>query len=191
MGVMPQPRQLMTLDEWIALPDDESSRFEVQEGIPIMAPPPMPFHQRAVSRLAYLIDAQLSDGLSALSEVGVVLAESPLTVRIPDVAVADAELVATNPSRFAGGDIRLAVEVLSEGTRRTDRVTKFAEYAEAGIDQYWVVDLAGPTTLTVFRLVGEAYERSAELVGTASLNVAGGPLVLDLDALTTARAQRL
>jgi len=34
----------------------------------------------------------------------------------------------------------LAVEVVSPGTRRTDRVEKFVEYARAGVREYWIVD---------------------------------------------------
>jgi Uma2 family endonuclease len=191
MSHMPQPRHLMTLDDWVALPEDEGYRLEVVEGILIMAPPPMPFHQRAVFRLGYLIDEQLPDRLSALIASEVVLADDPLTVRVPDVLLTDASLVASNPPRFTGEDVRLAVEVLSDGTRRTDRVTKFAEYAEVGIGHYWIVDLDPPTTLTAFRLVDDAYERAGEHTGVATLEVADAPITLDLGALTTPKAQRL
>jgi Uma2 family endonuclease len=36
----------------------------------------------------------------------------------------------------------LAVEILSPTNEDTDRVEKFAEYAQLGIDQYWIVDFA-------------------------------------------------
>ncbi len=190
MSVVTQPHHLLTLDEWLALPGEESYRPEVQEGILHVVPPPLPFHQRATMRLGGLIDAQLPEGLSALIEVGVVVAESPLTARIPDVVVVDSDLVATNPPHFDGGDIRLAIEVLSDGTRRVDRVMKFAEYAEAGIERYWIVDLDEPVTLTAFGLVKDAYEKTAELTEIATLEFDGRRITLDLDALTTAKAQR-
>lgn len=34
----------------------------------------------------------------------------------------------------------LAVEVLSPGTRETDRTEKLVEYAQAGVHEYWIVD---------------------------------------------------
>jgi Uma2 family endonuclease len=40
----------------------------------------------------------------------------------------------------------LVVEVLSPGTRRTDRGPKMLEYARAGVSEYWLVD---PETCTI------------------------------------------
>jgi Uma2 family endonuclease len=37
----------------------------------------------------------------------------------------------------------LAIEVLSPSTRRIDREEKAAEYAEAGVTEYWIVDPEG------------------------------------------------
>jgi Uma2 family endonuclease len=39
----------------------------------------------------------------------------------------------------------LAVEVISRSTAKVDRELKFAEYAEAGITEYWLVDTAKKT----------------------------------------------
>ena len=97
------------------------------------------------------------------------------------VATSDAVLVA---DRGRAQDVRLAVEVLSAGTRRVDRVMKFAEYAEAGIQHYWIVDLDPPTSLRAFTLVDGAYEADGEFSGVQVLQVAGHPVRLDLTALT-------
>ncbi len=64
---------------------------------------------------------------------------------------------------------------------------KFAEYAEAGIPQYWIIDLRAPVTLLAYTLVDEHYELSGEHTGTVTLDVAGHPVTLDLDHLTTRR----
>ena len=61
---------------------------------------------------------------------------------------------------------------------------KLSEYADAGIPQYWIVDLDGPTTLTAYVLVDGDYELVAESGGTVALDVAGHPVQLDLPALT-------
>lgn len=91
----------------------------------------------------------------------VLLTEHQLTLRVPDVVVIDAKLADTNPARLSAADVRLAIEVLSEGSVRTDRVTKFSECAEAGIEQYWIVDLDEPVTLARYRLIEGDYELMA------------------------------
>jgi Uma2 family endonuclease len=65
--------------------------------------------------------------------------------------------------------VLLAVEVLSPGTVRTDRITKAAEYADAGIGTYWIVDLDRPVTLTAHVLVNGAYEVTAQGSGRLDL----------------------
>jgi hypothetical protein len=45
------PDHLLTLDEWDALPEDVSRRFELVEGLLQMSPKPNPSHQRVVTRL--------------------------------------------------------------------------------------------------------------------------------------------
>lgn len=191
MSVVPWPDHLLTLDDWDALPEDNRFRLEVVEGVLIVSPRPASFHQRAVTRLGYLINEQLPAECCALSEVDVILTEHPLTVRAPDVIVTGTELADSNPARYEATNVRLALEVLSEGSVRTDRVTKFSEYAEVGIEHYWIVDLDAPTSLTIYRLIDGAYELFGELTGTVTVEIDDMPVTLELDALTTSRAQKL
>ena len=173
-----------TYEEWVQLPEDERLEIEVVEGVLVVSPRGSAFHQNAVHRLEQGLRSALPDHLWPLAEVDVVLATEPLTVRIPDVIVADTAVVGDNPPRFAGSEVHLAVEVLSAGTRRVDRVMKLAEYAEAGIAQYWIVDLDPPITLRAFVLVGAGYEAAGEFCGAVVLPVAGCPVRLDVGALT-------
>jgi hypothetical protein len=53
------------------------------------------------------------------------------------------------------GDVILAVEIHSPGTRRTHPVIKYHEYADAGIDHYWMVELDGRPTLAAGHRAGE------------------------------------
>ncbi|WIX87014.1 Uma2 family endonuclease [Amycolatopsis sp. DG1A-15b] len=190
MSVMEWPHDLLSLDDWINLPETPEYQVEVVEGVLVVAPRPMPFHQRVAARLVFLMDELLEDDYSALLEVEMVVAATPLTVRVPDVLVAPSSVVDANPPRFDAGDVRLVVEVLSEGTRRTDQVTKFSEYAEAGIEHYWIVDLDSPLSMITYRLIEGEYENFGEFSGVAELEFAGTPLTIDLNALTTRRAQR-
>ena len=179
------PNHQLTLADWEALPEDELLRLELVEGVLTVVPQPFSWHQRAGNRITHRTDDQLPQHLVALGEVEVVVADRPLTIRVPDAIVTRTELFETNPPRFAAADVLVAVEILSDGTRRVDRIMKFAEYAEAGIPQYWIVDLGAPTTLLAYTLVNGHYELSGEHTGTVTLDVAGHPVTLDLDALTT------
>lgn len=188
---MEWPHHLLSLEDWIDLPEAPEYQVEAVEGVLVVAPRPMPFHQRVVARLGYLLDEQLPAEHWALSGVEMVVGVSPLTVRVPDVLVAPVALVETNPARLNAGDVPLVIEVLSEGTKRTDQVMKFSEYAEAGIEHYWIVDLDSPVSMVTYRLVDEDYENFGEFSGVAELEFAGTPVVIDLNALTTRQAQRL
>lgn len=178
------PRHLLTLEEWEALPEDNALRLELAEGVLMMSPQPFLWHLNAVTELTYRIKAQLPPELIAVAEPEVVLAEAPWTIRAPDVVVTRTAVYESNPPRLRAEDVYLAVEVLSDGTRRVDRVLKFSEYADAGIAQYWIVDLDEPTTLTAYVLVDGDYELVAECTGAVDLDVAGHPVHLDLAALT-------
>jgi Uma2 family endonuclease len=191
MSVLSWPDHLLSLPEWENLPEDSPHRLEVVEGILLVSPRPMPFHQRAVSRLDYLINEQLPPELCAFPGVEVILAEEPLTIRAPDVLVTSTAVAEANPARFRPQDVVLAVEVLSTGSVRTDRVTKFAEYAEAGIVHYWIVDLTPPANLLAYRVIDGVDELSGEYAATSELDLDGTAITLDLDALTATRAQRL
>ena len=178
------PNHLLALAEWEALPEDEVLRLELVEGVLVMSPQPCSWHQHAGNRVTHRSNDQLPPALIALAEVEVVLTEEPLTIRVPDVIVTRAKLFDTNPPRYAASDVLLAVELLSDGTRRVDRVLKFSEYADAGIPQYWIIDLVERTTLLAYVLVDGTYELSGEHSGQVALDVAGHPVLLDLDALT-------
>nr|WP_240617170.1 Uma2 family endonuclease [Nocardioides speluncae] len=166
------------------MPVDESHHIECSEGVLSVTPKPFPRHQLAMTNLVYLIRKHLPPDLIALPEVDVLITESPLTVRAPDVVVTTKAAVEANPPRLAVADIRLAVEIVSEGSRRTDRVTKRSEYAEAGIPDYWIIDLADPVTLTSFHLDRLSYRTAEEHKGVSSLTACGVVFNLDLGALT-------
>ncbi|MFI1915252.1 Uma2 family endonuclease [Nocardia sp. NPDC020380] len=189
MNVVSWPDRLLTLNDWIALPEDNSRWYELVEGVLVVSPRPVAKHQRAVWRLTAQLEPQLPEELGVLPEVELVIEPgTPSTVRVPDVLVGAAEGIEANLARWAPADVILVVEILSDGTKRTDRVTKLAEYAEVGIEYYWLVDLDEPVTLTAFHLIDEHYENVGEQTGRARLDLAGQPVIVDLPGLTGARA---
>ena len=181
------PDHLLTLAEWEALPEDASRRYELVEGVLLAVPRPTSLHQLAMLRLGAELDRQLPDDLTVLPDVDV-LVEAGLTptARAPDVVVVPSTRAEQNPPRLTAADVLLAIEVVSPGTGRTDRVTKMSEYAEAGIPHYWLVDLPPRLQLTAYTLVSGRYEQRA--VGTDLIDVdLPSPVHLDLKSLLTRR----
>jgi len=137
------PDHLLTVEEWDALSvDDDGDRCELVEGVLIVTPRAGARHQFAAHRLVELLNEALPPDLIALPDVEVAIDEQfPPTFRAPDAVVTRTEVYESNPSRLAAADVVVAVEGVSPGTRRTDRVMKFAEYQQAGIAHYWILDL--------------------------------------------------
>ncbi|WP_280250313.1 Uma2 family endonuclease [Nocardia abscessus] len=180
------PDHLLTLEDWIALPEDSSRSYELVEGVLVVSPRPVLRHQFAVWQLAAQIHPQLPYELAAVAEAELVVDPAqPPTVRVPDVLVIRRKALADDLARVQPEDVKLAVEILSAGSRRTDRVTKFFEYADVGIEYYWLIDLDEPVSLSAYRLIDGDYELVAERSGSATVELAGNPVTLDLGALTS------
>ncbi|MGO4613821.1 Uma2 family endonuclease [Nocardia sp. 2YAB30] len=185
------PDHLLTLEDWIALPEDSSRSYELVEGVLVVSPRPVSQHQRAIWRLAAQLEPQLPPTHGVLTKSEVVIAPGPCpTIRVLDVLAVPAAGIDDNLPRCDAADVLLAVEILSVGSKRTDRVTKFFEYAEAGIEYYWLIDLDEPASLTAHRLIDGDYELVAEQSGRATLDLAGTPITIDITALTSNRAGR-
>ncbi|MFD4441112.1 Uma2 family endonuclease [Nocardia sp. NPDC058519] len=182
----PWPDHLLTLDDWDARAEDNSRMYELVEGVLVVSPRPTSIHQRVITRLAWQLEQQLPLDLEPLGEVEVVIdPRPPATVRVPDLCVVPA--LSDAVARWTADEVMLAVEVLSPGTRRTDRITKFAEYAEACIENYWLVDIEAPVTVTAYVLVGEHYELVAEASLPTRFGLAGTSVLIDPAALVAPR----
>ncbi|MEU2040235.1 Uma2 family endonuclease [Nocardia niwae] len=180
------PDHLLTLEDWIALPEDSSRNYELVEGVLVVSPRPVLRHQFAVWRLAAQIHPQLPNELAAVGEAELVVDPTqPPTVRVPDVLVIRRKALADDLARVHPEDVKLAIEILSAGSRRTDRVTKFFEYAEVGIEHYWLIDLDEPASLSAYRLIGGDYELVAERSGSVTVDLAGTAITVDLVALSS------
>jgi len=183
-----RPHSLMTLDEWIALPEDNEHHYELQEGVLVVSPRPLRGHQLAVVRLSWQLDAQLPVDFESIIDFEVVVqAEHPTTVRVPDLVVTRVD----GPhDRLAAADVVLAVEVISPGSRKLDLHLKPFEYAEAGIPHYWVVDLDPPApSITTYHLgaPGDGYVEAPAVAGQL-VTTEPFPLRIDIEALMAERA---
>ncbi|MEV0680530.1 Uma2 family endonuclease [Actinosynnema sp. NPDC050436] len=185
MSASAWPDHLLTLAEWDELPEFESHHVELVEGILLVTPGRASRHQMAVKRLGTSLDAQLPQSVIAVPEVDVLVDPvPPVTVRAPDLVVVQTALALEYPTRYDADDVLVAVEVVSPGTGRTDRIVKPVEYADAGIPHYWLVELDDPITLTAFTLVDGDCEHVAG--GTGEVSVPSPfPVALDLPTLLT------
>ncbi|MDW8326039.1 MAG: Uma2 family endonuclease [Anaerolineales bacterium] len=143
------PQGGWTERDYFALP--ETNRLiELAHGQLRVVEMPTELHQRILRNLILLIGAYLKR--RPLGQIW----PAPLKIRLRPGLIREPDLVfffKTNLRRVAqqvSGIPDLVVEIHSAGTRETDRVDKFREYAEAGIAEYWMVE---PETETV-----EVYE---------------------------------
>ena len=183
MSTMHWPDHWLTPEEWDALPEDESHHIELVEGAFLVSPKPALKHQLAAKRLGTWLDEQLPHDVVAVPEIDVLINPvPPITVRAPDMVIVPTERALEYPKRVDPDDVLLAIEIVSPGTRRMDRMLKPIEYADAGIPHYWLLELDAPIALMAFTLVDGEYRHVAG--GTGKVEVLSPfPVTLDLEAL--------
>jgi Uma2 family endonuclease len=179
------PGRSLSLDDWLALPDESSG--ELVDGHLREEEMPDPIHELAVTWLIAVFRVWLGGrGFVFGSELR--LAISPQAGCKPDIAV----IFPGEPPPPRRGALRtpptLVVEVVSPtpSDERRDRVEKMAEYATFGVRFYWLVDPA-LGSLEIFELIpSSSGARFVKLDGrTSGTFPAAGceGLEIDLDAL--------
>jgi Uma2 family endonuclease len=118
-----------------------AERYELVDGVVVMSPRPTPLHQAALllvlNQLKQYTDA--NPGAHVFPEVDWKLSDH--RVYAPDI-------VCYAPGRLNGVPERLTqtpdlvIEILSPSTRALDLSTKRADYAHAGLPEYWAIDPA-------------------------------------------------
>jgi Uma2 family endonuclease len=183
----PQSPRLLTVAEYLALGETESGYTELFEGRLFVTPSPMPKHNRASYRLTAAIDAALPAGLEVLQDLDLDLQlaspDEPGFVPRPDLVVVQQEAsrwVDEHGGALRASDAVLVVEIVSPSSKRTDRMLKRGEYADAGIPYYWIVDLSEPVSIVACHQAGElGYADGGEITGTFT-TADPFPLRLDL-----------
>jgi Uma2 family endonuclease len=150
------PQGKWTEEAYLALPG--GIQVEFTEGHVEVLPMPTLAHQFIVLYLYRLLNDYVQS-----NQLGWVLA-APLPVRLrpsvyrePDIIFLSAAWPERRASDYPDG-ADLVMEVVSGGRedRRRDLVVKRAEYAAAGIAEYWIVD-PDEKAITVLRLQGDQY----------------------------------
>jgi Uma2 family endonuclease len=180
MTAQPWPDHLLTLEEYDALPEDNSRHYELEEGILILSPRAASLHHMVASHLMLLLYPQLPPEWCVLHDAEVVIQRGfPTSVRAPDVLIVPKAVARANVPRFTPDQVLLAVEIISPGSRVRDSVTKAAEYARAGIPHYWVIDLDEQVSLTEHRLVGDL--RYQQFTAVTGVFKTAEPFSLEID----------
>jgi Uma2 family endonuclease len=160
------PLRPLTLDDVTRLAeDDHEHRFELSEGNLIVMPPGTWRHQEVSLLLASWL---LAGGYRGRVNVapGVRTATDSLNGRIPDLVVTTGP-VPDETIWLAPEIIALAVEIVSKGSERTDRWHKPLEYAAAGIQRFWRVEL--DDSVIQFELDDATYTQVGEIALDALL----------------------
>ncbi|MBF6211471.1 Uma2 family endonuclease [Nocardia puris] len=190
MTALPEPWRLLTVADYEALEQDELNRWELQEGKLAMAPSPTLDHNMAAGELLFQMRTQLPSRLAAALDMDVDLqlvpGDQPATVRKPDLIVIERherDRLRGKRGIVRAESVRLVVEIVSPGSRRMDYVIKRAEYADAGIPHYWIIDPSSPISVLALRLTDElGYVEEFE--GSGAFSVASpAPMKIDLDRL--------
>jgi Uma2 family endonuclease len=187
----------ITAAQYERLDEDLCRQIEVVDGHAVYCEAPARSHNRAARRLANMIEqgarrhtSARGGCLSVDTDVDLRLHAVPLGNRRPDVVLYQC-LDGDDPLRPR--EVLLVVEVVSPGSETTDTVTKFAEYAKAGIAHYWIVRLdetgdgtaRSVGTIEMYRLDTArsvyAHDRTAFRSDTHKTETVGIPVEVTLD----------
>jgi Uma2 family endonuclease len=161
---------LLTYDDYVLLPDD-GQRHEILGGEHFVTASPFMRHQDLVLALAFRIESYLREhrvGKLVVSPMDVLL--SPHDIVQPDLLFISRERIAIAREKNVQGAPDLALEILSDGSRRLDEVLKLEAYGRFGVQEYWLFDPLGKT-VRVWTRAGE------ELRGKPPLSAAAGDLL--------------
>lgn len=184
MGMPAIRRRRWTTADVRALMDESRAwpRYELIDGELVVTPAPSSSHQVAVGEVFMLLSAYVDRerlGVTVTSPADLEL--RPGTITQPDVFVIPAH-TALGGERLQWPDVKslmLAVEVVSPSSSHIDRVQKRDFYLDAGVEEYWILDLDA-------RVVERwKPERDTPLIERDRLiwNPVTEPLVIELPAL--------
>ena len=130
--------ELVTAEQYDSWAEEQCAGIEIVDGMVLVTPSASVFHKRIARTLANNLDTRGAGSWNADLDFDVRLRDVPILNRRPDVVVYRREAMRQMPMRPE--NMLLVVEVVSPGSETTDRHTKPAEYARAGIRYYWRIE---------------------------------------------------
>jgi Uma2 family endonuclease len=177
-ATLPRPaarKRLWTYDEMVAELPESNLPMELWDGEILMSPTPNPSHQRIVLKITRLLSEHVQ--AKKLGEVFVSPLDVILTAR--RVVQPDVFFIAKSRLNLVTDRVRcapdLAVEVISAGSWKRDRVEKKGLYEQHGVREYWIIDPEAQT-IEVFALERGAFKLTskADLGETAASKLLPG-----------------
>ncbi|WP_433274404.1 Uma2 family endonuclease [Actinosynnema sp. CS-041913] len=182
---------MLTVAEYASLGEFECGYTELCEGRVVISPNPAVEHNVVLGRLASQLHSQLPGRLIVVHGLDIDLELAPPAgpgfSRRPDLVVLDAaalQRVKGGGGMIRASEVRVVIEVVSPDSHCTDYVVKRAEYADAGIPRYWVVDPVEPISLVDCHLAGEFGYRDASAVTGTFVTTVPCPITLKVDELS-------
>ena len=169
---------------------DEDIRYELYDGIPVALASPTNMHQEISGNLYLQLGLYLKRKKSKAYY-------APFDVRLfekngdhpedVNIVVQPDLMVVCNPEQVDWHGIHgapdLVIVILSDSTRRIDRLIKFNLYQRAGVREYWLVDPAA-RNVSVYTLEDSAYHTSSVYDTDSSIRVSVlDNCIIDLSAV--------
>ena len=167
MASLPNSKTV-TYEEWLRLPEVSDAIEEVVDGEIRIMPPPKWSHSEIVDNLHDELAAQVDRRATRVkvSDFGLIVRKSPLTSRVPDLALFDRSTIVEQDGYIHSAP-QLVVEVLSPANTRREREEKLADYASLGVPEVWVVS---PEARTVEILqLADGKLRTAAILASGTL----------------------
>lgn len=181
---------LLTIDEYADLGETDTGYTELLEGRVIVSPSPAAKHHYAAGQLLVQLSPQLPEHLDVIPDVDIDLELSPPDQpgwsRRPDLVVSQRTArarVGAEGGLIRASEVLIVVEIVSPGSPRTDHVTKRHEYADAGIEHFWIVDLDQSVSLLAHYLAGDFGYADCSAVTGGFITSAPFPVRVQLDRL--------
>ena len=131
-----------TYQDYLTLPEEPGFRYEVLEGQLIKEPSPNLLHQRISRELGFILISYFRQ----VDPQGEIF-DAPLDVTFQDITVVQPDILYVNGNQLEilkktriDGAPTLTVEIISDSSRRKDRVQKLQIYQKAGVQHYWLVN---------------------------------------------------
>ncbi len=138
---MPAPETIRTIEELLAL-DDDGMRHELLDGVHVVTPAPRVAHQLMLTELMRV----LLEAVGHTPTLRIVLSPADIVLGPGTLVQPDLMVVAFDPGNPPSswreiGVPLVAIEIVSPATAARDRGSKRRIYLEAGVEQYWILDV--------------------------------------------------
>ncbi|MEW5801099.1 MAG: Uma2 family endonuclease [bacterium] len=159
------PKSLrLNYDDYLLFPED-GKRHEIIEGEHYMAPSPNVRHQSISRNLGFILNQYVEKhdlGKIYNAPMDVILSYENIVQ--PDILFISKKNYGIITTQNIQGAPDLLIEIMSESSRKLDRLIKMKTYGKFGVEEYWVIDPAinqievfrkDKTGLTLFKVVQE------------------------------------